>query len=100
MHFSAKCNSGCIAIQWFHITHYLDNQYTKFQPYTFSGAKNVCFCTIGNFGSQTTIRLYNFKCEYYIALQFYLKTSKVISNVFDYISKLIVIVISTFLQVL
>ena len=46
------------------------------------------------------IRLYNFKCEYYIALQFYIKTSKVISNVFDYISKVIVIVIITFLQVL
>ena len=36
----------------------------------------------------------------YIALQFYIKTSKVISNVFDYISKVIVIVIITFLQVL
>ena len=34
MHFSAKCNSGRIAIQWFHIKHYLDYQYTKFQPYT------------------------------------------------------------------
>ena len=31
---------------------------------------------------------------YYIALQFYIKTSKVICNVFDYISKVIVIVIS------
>ena len=38
--------------------------------------------------------------EYYIILQFYVKTSKVISNVFDYISKVIVIVIITFLQVL
>ena len=46
------------------------------------------------------ILLYNFKCEYYIALQFYIKTSKVIKNVFDYISKVIVIVIITFLQVL
>ena len=35
MHFSAKCNSGRIAIQWFHIKHYLDYQYTKFQPYNF-----------------------------------------------------------------
>ena len=47
-----------------------------------------------------TIHLYNFKSEYYIALQFYIKTSKVISNVFDYISKVVVIVIITFLQVL
>ena len=46
------------------------------------------------------IRLYDFKCEYYIALQFYIKTSKVTSYVFDYISKVIVIVIITFLQVL
>ena len=46
------------------------------------------------------IHLYNFKSEYYIALQLYIKTSKVISNVFDYISKVIVIVIITFLQVL
>ena len=33
-------------------------------------------------------------------VKFYIKTSKVISNVFDYISKVIVIVIITFLQVL
>ena len=33
MDFSAKCNSGRIAIQWFHIKYYLDYQYTKFQPY-------------------------------------------------------------------
>ena len=46
------------------------------------------------------IPLYNIKSEYYISLQFYIKTSKVISNVFDYISKVIVIVIITFLQVL
>ena len=26
MHFPAKGNSGRIAIQWFHIKHYLDNQ--------------------------------------------------------------------------
>ena len=46
------------------------------------------------------IHLCNFKSEFYIALQFYIKTSKVISNVFYYISKVIVIVIITFLQVL
>ena len=34
MHFIAKCNSGRIAIQWFHIKHYLDYQYIKFQLYT------------------------------------------------------------------
>ena len=43
MHFSAKCNSGRIAIQWFHIKHYLDYQYTKFQPYTFRVQKMCDF---------------------------------------------------------
>ena len=56
MHFSAKCNSCQIAIQWFHIKHYLDYQYTKFQPYTF-GCKNVCFCTIREFGSPDYMKL-------------------------------------------
>ena len=46
--FSAKCNSGRIAIQWFHIKRYLDYQYTKFQLYYLSGAKKLCFCTIGD----------------------------------------------------
>ena len=64
MHFSAKCNSGRIAIQWFHITHYLDNQYTKFQPYTFQVQKCV-FCTTGDFGS-STIGCINFKLYSYI----------------------------------
>ena len=41
MHVFAKCNSGRIAIQWFHIKHYLDYQYTKFQPYT-SRVKKMC----------------------------------------------------------
>ena len=41
MHFFAKCNSGRIAIQWFHIKHYLDYQYTKFQPYT-SRVQKMC----------------------------------------------------------
>ena len=41
MHFSAKCNSGHVAIQWFHIKHYFDYRYTKFQPYTFRVQK-VC----------------------------------------------------------
>ena len=35
-----------------------------------------------------------------MALQFYIKTSKVISNVFDYISKVIIVVIITLLHVL
>ena len=43
MHFSAKCNSGRIAIQWFHIKYYLDYQYTKFQPYTFRVQKMCVF---------------------------------------------------------
>ena len=41
MHFPAKCNSGRIAIQWFHIKHHLDYQYTKFQPYT-SRVQKMC----------------------------------------------------------
>ena len=41
MHFFAKCNSGRIAIQWFHIKHYLDFQCTKFQPYT-SRVQKMC----------------------------------------------------------
>ena len=36
-----KCNSGRIAIQWFHIKHYLDYKYTKFQPYT-SRVQKMC----------------------------------------------------------
>ena len=43
MHFLAKCNSGRIAIQWFHIKHYLDYHYTKFQPYTFRVQKMCVF---------------------------------------------------------
>ena len=43
MHFSAKCNSGRVAIQWFHIKHYLDYQYTEFQPYTFRVQKMCVF---------------------------------------------------------
>ena len=53
-----------------------------------------------NIPSKTLSVFIILKHEYYIALQFYIKTSKVISNVFDYISKVIVIVIITFLQVL
>ena len=41
--FSAKCNSGHIAIQWFHIKRYLDYQYTKIQPYTFRVQKMCVF---------------------------------------------------------
>ena len=43
MHFSAKCNSGLIAIHCFHIKHYLDYQYTKFQLYTFRVQKMCVF---------------------------------------------------------
>ena len=52
--FSTKCNSGRIAIQWFHIKHYLD--YQKIPAVYLSGAKNVCFCTIGDFGSPTSTK--------------------------------------------
>ena len=55
MHFSAKCNSGRIAIQWFHINHYLGYQYTKLQPYTSQVQKHICFCTIRDFGCLTTM---------------------------------------------
>ena len=34
MHYSAKCNSGRIAIPWVYIKHSFDYQYTKIQPYT------------------------------------------------------------------
>ena len=34
MYFPAKCNSGRIAIQCFHIKHHFFYQYTKIQPYT------------------------------------------------------------------
>ena len=43
MRFSVKCNSGRIAIQWFHIKHYLDYQYTKFKPYIFRVQKICVF---------------------------------------------------------
>ena len=43
MHFPAKCNSGRIAIQWFHIKHYSDYQYTKLQSYTFRVQKMCVF---------------------------------------------------------
>ena len=41
MHFSAKCNSGRIAIQWLHIKRYLDHQYTKFKLYIF-WVQHIC----------------------------------------------------------
>ena len=47
-----------------------------------------------------TVSFFIILSEYFIALQFHIKTSKVISNVFDYISKVIVIVIITFPKVL
>ena len=74
--------------------------------YLFNFNKNMNYLRNNSIGHgfiynfKDPIRLNNFKCEYYIALQFYIKASKVISNVFDYISKVIVIVIITFLQVL
>ena len=43
MQCSAKCNSGCIALQWIHNKHHLDDQYTKFQAYTFRVPKKCFF---------------------------------------------------------
>ena len=43
MHFSAKCNSGRFAKQWFHIKHCLDYPYTKIQLYTSRVQKNRVF---------------------------------------------------------
>ena len=43
MHFSAKCNSSRIDIQWLHIKHYLDYQDTKLQLYTFRVQKMCVF---------------------------------------------------------
>ena len=57
LHFSAKCNSGCIAIQWFHIKHYLDYQYTKFQPYTFRVQK---MCVFARYATLVPRLIYNF----------------------------------------
>ena len=36
-------NASRIAIQWFHIKHYLYYRYTKFQPYTFRVQKMCVF---------------------------------------------------------
>ena len=41
--FFRKMQSGRIAIQCFHIKHYLDYRYTKFQPYTFRVQKMCVF---------------------------------------------------------
>ena len=65
--FPAKCNSGRIALQWFHIMRYLDYQYTKFQLYTFRVQK-MCFSMIREFGSPTTskapLKFSPFECTY------------------------------------
>ena len=55
MHFSAKCISGRIAIQWFHIKHYLDYQYTKFQPYTFRVQKMCVFARYATLVPRLTV---------------------------------------------
>ena len=41
VHFSAKCNSDRIAIQWKHIMDHFDYQYTKIQPFT-TRVQNFC----------------------------------------------------------
>ena len=57
MHFSAKCNSGRVAIQWFHIKHYLDYQFTKFQPYTFRVQKMCVFARYATLVPRLCIKL-------------------------------------------
>ena len=52
MHFSTKCNSGRIAIQWIDIKHYFIYRYTKIQTYT-TRLQKIRFCTIIDFGSPT-----------------------------------------------
>ena len=61
MHFSAKCNSGRIAIQWFHMKHYLDYQYTKFQPYTFRVQK---MCVFARYATLVPRLLNMLNCKY------------------------------------
>ena len=56
MHFSAKCNSGRIAIQWFHIKHYLNYKYTKFQPYTFRVQKMCVFARYSTLVPRLTVQ--------------------------------------------
>ena len=53
MHFSAKCNSGRIAIQWVSYQALFRLSVYKIPALYLSGAKNVCFCTIRDFGSPT-----------------------------------------------
>ena len=55
MHFSAKWNSGHIAIQWIHIKRYLGYQYTKFQLYTFRVQKNCVFARYATLVSQLSV---------------------------------------------
>ena len=43
MHFLAKCNSCRISIQWFHIMHYFNYQFTKKLAVYHLGAKKLCF---------------------------------------------------------
>ena len=60
MHFFAKCNSGRIAIQWFHIKHYLDYQYTQFQPYALRVQK---MCVFARYATLVP-RLYCGNCQF------------------------------------
>ena len=60
MNCSAKCNSGGIAIQWFHIKHYLDYQYTKTQPYTSRVQTNCDFARYATLVPRLSISVGNF----------------------------------------
>ena len=66
MHFSAKCNSGRIAIQWFHIKHYLDYQYTKFQPYTFRVQKMCVFARYATLVPRLNLCYYEIRTALYM----------------------------------
>ena len=79
MHFPAKCNSGRIAIQWFHIKHHLDYHYTKFQPYTFRVQKMCVFARYatlvprltGIFFTIFVVTIYNFVVKFIFIVTVY-----------------------------
>ena len=101
MRFSAKCNSGRIAIQWFHIKYYLDYQYTKFQPYTFRVQKMCVFARYATLVPRLTshelglpLRLENLKLSLVLTLNYGIKSephtfnSQVSTSTNLYINKL------------
>ena len=63
MHFSAKCNSGRIAIQWFHIKHYLDYLYTNSSRIPFGCKKCVFLHDTRLWFPDYKVQIYNYKME-------------------------------------